>query len=342
MYVALVVPEAMRNKSEAPYTKLLLEAGFEVRYPRNPTFTRGLGGERETIAELQGVHAVLAGGGEHYTAAALAELPDLRVIARSGVGYDRVDVEAATRQGIAVCITPTANHEAVAEHALAMLLALAKNVVGNDRQTRAGGWRTTANRPIRGQTMGLVGLGRIGRSLAVRAKALGMHVIVHETRPDPAFVAQHGLELVSFPELLERSDCVSVHCPLNAETRGLFAKSTFARMKRGAYFLNTARGGLMVERDLCEALQSGQLAGAGLDVFEVEPTSADNPLFQLDNVVVSPHIASGDWLAMENMGIEAAQCMARLRHNDWPEGAVVNGELRAAWDWQRRGDGSSD
>ncbi|MBM3998994.1 MAG: lactate dehydrogenase [Planctomycetes bacterium] len=331
--VALIVPEAMQRKPDAPYTKILVEAGFEIRYPRNPTFPRGIGGEGETIHELQGIHAVLAGGGEHYTAEALSALPELRVIARSGVGYDRVDVDAATRQGIAVCITPTANHEAVAEHALALLLALAKNVVHNDQLVRSGGWRTTINRPLRGRTLGLVGLGRIGRSLAVRARALGMGVVTFETRPDTPFVERHQIEVVSFERLLDVSDVVSVHCPLCDETRGLFDAKAFARMKHGSLFLNTARGGVVVESDLLEALRSGHLGGAGLDVYQVEPTTADNPLFRLDNVVLSPHIASGDTLAMENMGIEAARCMARLLHNDWPEGAVVNDELRDTWQW---------
>lgn len=341
MEIALIVPEAMQHKPEAPYTRILREAGFEVRYPRNPTFTRGLGGEAEAIEELQGARAVMAGGGEPYSEAVLAALPDLRVIARTGVGYDRIDVPAATRRGIAVTITPTANHEAVAEHALALLLALAKNIVNNDQKTRVGGWRTELNRPIRGQTLGLVGLGRIGRSVALRVLALGMHVLAYETRPDMTFVARHGIELVDFDTLLARSDVVSVHCPLNAETRGLFRRETFAKMKRGAYFLNTARGGLVVERDLVEALQEGQLGGAGLDVFETEPTNAENPIFGLPNVVVSPHIASGDYLAMENMGVEAAQCIARLRRGEWPSGAVVNDELRDGWTWDRARSASS-
>lgn len=332
----LIVPEAMREQSTAPYTRLLLDAGLEVCYPANPQLARGLGGEAETIAELAGVQAVLAGGGEPYTERVFAQLPDLRVVARAGVGYDKIDVAAATRHGVVVTITPTANHEAVAEHALALLFAVAKNIVTNDHRTRQGGWRANLGRPIRGQTLGLVGLGRIGRSVARRALALGMTVIAYDVQPPSQFAREHNIRLVSFEELLAQSDVVSLHCPLTEQTRGLFSRDVFRKMKRGALFLNTARGGLVVERDLVEALTDGTLGGAGLDVFEVEPATADNPLFQLDNVVVSPHVASADTRAMDDMGIEAAQCIVRLFKNDWPEEAVVNRELCGKWRWESK------
>jgi phosphoglycerate dehydrogenase-like enzyme len=326
----------MRDKLDAPYARVLLDAGFEVRYPKNPVFTLGAGGEQETIQELQGISAVLAGGGESYSAKALAALPILRVIARSGVGYDRVDVPAATKNDILLTITPTANHEAVAEHALALLFAITKTIVVNDRLTRQGQWRAGLHVPIRGQTLGIVGLGRIGRSLAVRAKALGMKLLVAETMPDHSFVQKHEIELVSLDELIRRSDFVSVHCPLNADTKCLFNRDAFAKMKRGAYFINTARGGLVVEKDLHEALTTGQLAGAGLDVFEIEPTRGDNPLFKLDNVVVSPHVSSSDTLAYVSMGVEAARCIVSLYRGDWPDGAVVNSQLRDKWSWEKK------
>jgi phosphoglycerate dehydrogenase-like enzyme len=331
----MVVPEAMRDKPDAPYTRLLLDAGFQVVYPRNPQLARGLGGESETIAELAGIQAVLAGGGEPYTERVFAALPELRVVARAGVGYDRVDVQAATRHGVVVTITPTANHEAVAEHTLALLLALAKNIVANDRRTREGGWRSELARPLRGQTLGLVGLGRIGRSVALRAMAMGMRVIAFDVNPPHSFVAEHPIRLVSFEELLEQADIVSLHCPLTPQTQRLFHRDVFRRMKPGALFINTARGGLVVERDLVEALIEGTLGGAGLDVFEIEPPAPDNPLFALPNVVVSPHVASADTRAMIDMGVEAARCIVQLSRNEWPSDAVVNNELKTHWRWER-------
>jgi D-3-phosphoglycerate dehydrogenase/(S)-sulfolactate dehydrogenase len=331
MPVALITPELMRHKP-APYVDILRAGGFEVRYSKDPFFTRGLGSEQQTIDEYRGVSAAIAGG-EHITPGVLAALPELRVVARAGVGFDRVDVPACTRHGVVVTITPTANHEAVAEHALALIFAFAKRIVVGDKATRAGQWPRDLLRPIRGQTLGLLGLGRIGRSTAVRAKLLGMNVIATEKYPNESFVRANAIELVDFDTLLARSDYLSVHCPLNDETRGLLNRQAFAKMKPGSVLVNTSRGGTVVEADLVAALRSGHLGGAALDVFEQEPPARDNPLFAIDNVVLSPHIAGTDTRSMEDMGIECAQCIVKLHRGEWPEGAVVNEELRGRWRW---------
>lgn len=331
MPTVMITPEAMREVP-APYVEVLEAAGFTVRYPENPQFARGGLPLEETVAQLQGVHATLASG-ERYDAELLSRLPELRVIARVGVGYDQVDVAAATQRGIAVTITPTANHEAVAELALGLLFGVTKRLVANDALVRAGKWSRESLIPIRGKTIGIVGLGRIGRSMAVRCQALGMRVLVYELYPDPAFVQQHGLTLVDFPELLASSDFVSVHCPLNDQTRGMFNRDAFAQMKDDAIFINTARGGLVVERDLVAALEQGTLGGAGLDVFEVEPPPAGHPLFQRPDVVLSPHLAGCDEKSLTDMGVEAAQCIVKLHRGEWPEGAVVNQQLQSSWNW---------
>jgi phosphoglycerate dehydrogenase-like enzyme len=311
---------------------LLEEAGFTITYPEDPAFTRGLCGAAETVRVLRPAAAVIAGG-EYFTAEVLAGLPQLRVIARAGVGYDRVDIPAATARTIAVTITPTANHEGVAEQAFALIFALAKGVVVNDSRTRAGEWSHGMTAPIRGKTLGLFGLGRIGRSTAIRGRAMGMTVIATETHPELTFVRQHGIELVDFDALLARSDYLSLHCPHNAQTDQMFNRDVFAKMKRRSVLINTARGRLVVEADLIAALQQGHLAGAGLDVFENEPATADNPLFALNNVVLSPHIAGADKLSQENMAIEAAECIVKLSRGEWPAGAVVNDDLRDGWTW---------
>jgi len=331
MPTVLITPESMRDQP-APYVDSLSRAGFEVRYPENPELSRGLTTDEETIAELEGVAAVLAGG-ELFNRRVMTALPELRVIARVGVGYDRVDVAAATERGIVVTITPTANHEAVAEQTLALLFAVAKRLVVNDQATRAGHWRRTLTRPVRGQTLGILGLGRIGRSMALRGLGVGMKVLATETYPDEEFVAKHGIELVNLETLLASSDYLSIHCPLNDETRGMFNAELFAKMKPNSVLLNTSRGPLVVEADLLRALEEGPLGAAGLDVFEQEPTSPENPLFKLDNVVVSPHIAGTDSRSMEDMGIEAAGCITTLQNGKWPTGAVVNDELRENWKW---------
>lgn len=333
MPIAMITPTAMWRQIEAPYTRLLQEAGFEVRFPEDSTFTRGRDAA-ETIRVLRGVSGLVAGG-EFLTEEVIAGLPELRVIARAGVGYDRVDVAAATRHGVLLTITPTANHEAVAEQAMGLLLAVSRNVALHDRMMRSGQWQVPVNRPLRGATLGLVGLGRIGRSTAVRAKAFRMQLIACDPYADPRFVSEHGIELVDFDTLLARSDVVSIHAPLNDETRGRFNRATFAKMKPGSILINTARGGLVVEADLVEALKSGHLAGAGLDVFEVEPVAPDNPLLKLDNVVMTPHRSSEETRAMVDMGVEAARCIVELYAGRWPEGCVVNHQLRDQWCWDQ-------
>ncbi len=333
MPVVLITPEEM-IRNPGPESQILKDAGFEIHYPADPTFTRGLGTEEETIRVLSGASAVIAGG-EYVTPKVFAALPELRVVARSGVGYDRVDIPAATRHGVVVTITPTANHAAVAEHTLALLFGVARSVALNDRILRTGQWSRRVLQPVRGKTIGLVGLGRIGRSTALRCAALGMKVIAHELFPDPQFVRTHGIELVDFPTLLRRSDIVSLHCPLTEETQGLMNAAAFAQMKRGSTFINTARGGLVVEADLIAALQSGHLGGAGLDVFEKEPPDPKNPLFTMDNVVVSPHLGGGDTQSVADMGAEAAQCVVLLYRGQWPNGAVVNSSLKEGWRWTR-------
>ncbi len=329
----MIFPEAY-YKTDAPYVQMFQDAGFEIRYPEDSTFTRGLHSEEETIEVIAGVDATVAGG-EYYTPKVIESLPQLKVIARAGVGFDRVDVESATSHQVAVTVTPTSNHESVAELTLALLFAVTKRIVVNDRAVRGGAWPTDLLMPIRGQTFGILGLGRIGRSTAVRARALGMDVLACENFPQQDFVQEQGIELVDFEQLLQRSDIVSIHCPLNDETRGMMNRDAFALMKDRAILLNTARGGVVAEADLVEALQEGIIHAAGLDVFEVEPTSAENPLFELDNVVVSPHKAGTDEKSSEGMGVEAADCIIKLSRGEWPEGAVVNDQLREGWSWQR-------
>ena len=329
--VVLIDPEHMIDQREARYVKVLEEAGFEVIYPDDPTFSRGKS-EEETIAQLQKCNAVLAGG-PIITESVMAACPELRVVARSGVGYDRVDIPGATKHNVAVCITPNANHESVAEHALMLMFGVAKGVLQNDEHSRAGRWPQSETLPIRGTTLGIIGLGRIGRSLAVGAVAMGMKVIAYELYPNNDFIAQHGIELVDQDDLLSRSDYVSVHCPVTEQTKGLINADFLGKMKPGSVLINTARGALQVETDLYDALTSGHLYGAGLDVYEQEPPSADNPLFTLPNVVFSPHIGSGDHLSRLMMGVEAAECIASLRHGNWPEGAVVNNEIKDGWRW---------
>jgi D-3-phosphoglycerate dehydrogenase/(S)-sulfolactate dehydrogenase len=244
------------------------------------------------------------------------------------VGYDSVDVPSATAHGVAVTITPGTNHDAVAEHAFALLLALAKDVVHQHQQTIQGGWSRQPTVPVRGQTLGIVGLGRIGKAMALRALAFGMKVLATEKLPDEDFIRRHGIELVPLEELLRRSDFVSLHAPYTPETHHLIRAETLRLMKPTAFLINTARGGLVCERDLLEALQTGQLRGAGLDVFEKEPPG-DNPLFRLPNVIVTPHMAGVDTQSLREMAEMAARTIVGILRGEWFEdGRIVNPEVR--------------
>ena len=250
------------NDANGPAIRLLEGRGFDVRVVDDVLFGQGNRSDEEEIECLKGANATVAWG-ERYPAGVIEALPDLRVIARMGVGFDKVDLKSASERGVVVTVTPNANHEAVAEHALAFIMSLAKLIVTGNKRMREGEWPSGPGKPLRGTTLGIVGLGRIGRSLAVRAVAMRMRVIATELYPDREFVAEHGIELVDLDTLLGSSDYVSLHCPLNDETRGFINKTTLESMNPNGVLINTARGGLVVEDDLHDALKSGRSPGRG-------------------------------------------------------------------------------
>jgi phosphoglycerate dehydrogenase-like enzyme len=329
MPTVLIGPGPLRNQP-GPFREILTAAGFRcIDPPGEHTLS-----EREVRAALPQADAFIAGG-ELVTAELIALAPRLRVIARTGVGYDAVDVAAATARQIPVVITPGTNQESVAEQAFALMLALSRNVVNNCVSIRSGGWDRTMVQPLRSKTLGLVGLGRIGRAMATRALAFGMTVVAFDPiAADADFEARHGIRRLSLDELLGSADVVSLHLPLTDETRGLINRATLARMRPGSYLINTARGGLVVEADLAESLTSGHLAGAGLDVLNAEPPEPGNPLLGLPNVVLSPHMGGLDVKSMADMAALAARCVVSLHEGKWPPAeCVVNDELEAGWTW---------
>jgi phosphoglycerate dehydrogenase-like enzyme len=323
----LIMPTPLRHRP-GRYREILGDAGFA---PIDPPGTGKLN-EKDLAAALPESDALLAWG-TPITSQMMAKAPRLRAIARAGSGHDAVDIAAATARRIAVSVTPGANSESVAEQVFALLLALRRDVIGNDRSVRAGGWDRRPVRPLRGTTLGIVGLGRCGRALARRALAFGMRVGAFSRHTGEGDYARNGIVRLTLEDLLAESDVVSIHLPLTAETRGLFDRRAFARMRVGALLINTARGGLVVEEDLIESLTSGHLGGAGLDVLNSEPSRPDNPLLSLPNVVLSPHIAGVDTAALDVMAEQAARCVVELYRGGWPEGFVLNEELRPGWRW---------
>jgi D-3-phosphoglycerate dehydrogenase len=313
-------------RREAPYLRRLEQTGLEVvrRIGKQGKLT-----EAELIEALPGAFATLAGS-EPYTERVFQQAPDLRVIARWGVGFDAIDVAAATRHGVAVCTAVGANHEAVADYAVALMCALQRGVVANHRLITGGQWRTEFRPAIWRATVGIIGLGRIGQAVARRCRGFEMAILAHEPRPDHAFVRAHGIELVSLEELLRRADLVTLHCPATPETRHLLNRDRLALMKPTAHLVNTARGALVDETALYEALKTGRLAGAGLDVFAQEPLAA-SPLVGLDNVVLSPHVAGVDETSEAAMANRAIDAILAIRRGDPPaRDRLVNPEALQA------------
>jgi phosphoglycerate dehydrogenase-like enzyme len=323
----LIGPFLLRNQP-GRFRQILADGGFDVVDPEGDFALTS----SQLAPYLAGIDALMAGG-ERMGAAQFAAAPKLRVIARTGVGYDLIDLAVASARRVAVTITPGTNEESVAEHTLALLLALARRIVSNDRTIHAGGWDRALVVPVRGLSLGLVGLGRIGRAVATRARAFGMRVLAFDVVLDDAFARQHGIERLGLDELLASSDVVSLHVPLTDSTRGMVNQDFLARMRPGSYLVNTARGGLVVEADLAAALSCGHVAGAGLDVLNHEPVESGNPLLGLPNVILSPHIAGTDTQSMREMAELAANSIVELYQNRWPAECVVNSELRDSWRW---------
>src|SRR4051812_34722006 len=227
-----------------------------------------------------------------------AELMDsalrLRAVGRAGVGVDNIDVAAATARGIVVMNAPDGNTITTAEHTIALLVSLARRVPQANGSLRAGRWerKRFIGVELQGKTLGIVGLGRIGRTVAVRARAFGMNVVAYDPFVAPEQARDLELEIAPLDEVFARADFLTVHTPLTAETRGIVGAQAFSKMKRGVRVINCARGGLVDERALLAAIKEGIVAGAALDVFEQEPPPADNPLLALDEVITTPHLGA--------------------------------------------------
>jgi D-3-phosphoglycerate dehydrogenase len=283
--------------------------------------------EAELAAALPDVVATIAGT-EPYTERVLAAAPRLKVVARSGVGYDAIDVAAATRHGVAIAMGFGANHNAVADFAFSLMAALASRLIPYHALVAEGRWQRSAHRPLWHATAGLIGLGRIGKALARRCRGFEMRVLAYELMPDAGFAGQHGVELVDLETLFAESDFVSVHAPHTPETDKIVSRERIALMKPTAFLVNTARGGLVDEAALAEALREGRIAGAGLDVFEVEPLPPDSPLRGLPNVVLTPHCAGSNIDAIAAMAERVVENVrALLEGRDPGADYVLNPEV---------------
>ena len=262
------------------------------------------------------------------TAAAIDSAPKLKIVSRHGVGYDNVDMAALDRRRIPLTLVGNVNALSVAEHTLFMMLSLAKRSIAYDRATRNGDWKlrdTFGATELAGKTLLLLGFGRIGREVARRAQAFGMTVLSYDPYVrDAALFAARVQPVAKLPEAIPQADFISVHLPMTAETKGIIGAQQFAAMKKTAIVISTARGGLVDEAALAEALKSGQIRAAGLDVFVEEPPAPNDPLLKLDNLLLSPHIAGlTEECAMRMAEVSARNALAGLDGKVDPE-LVVN------------------
>lgn len=270
------------------------------------------------------VDAVIAGT-EPITPRVLAAAPRLRIVARRGVGTDSVDLASATARSVVVTVTAGALTETVADHAWALLLAVARQIPRFDRAVKAGGWERLPSLDVSGSTLGIVGFGAIGRAVARRATGFGMRVLAYDAFPDPAAAKTLGVALCDLEALLATSDFVSLHVPLTPGTRGLIGEAALRRMKPTAVLINTSRGGVVDEGALLRALQEGRIAGAGLDVFEGEPHP--NPrLVELETVAATPHVASYTKDTLARMDRSCAEAVLAVLAGERPA-HVANPEV---------------
>ena len=282
---------------------LLAASGYEIVRARGPL-------DEVALLSLIGAHGPFDGllnGDDRVTARVIdAAGPRLKVIAKYGIGLDSIDVAYATQRRLPVLFTPGVNHTTVAEHALGLMIALAKDFLGNATALKNGRWVRRTGHELMGKTLGILGLGRIGQEVVCRAAAFGMRCVAYSPRWPEDFALAHGVtRATDVGEVLRCSEVVSLHLPLTAETRSLIDARALAAMKPGSYLINTARGGLIVEEDVAAACRSGQLAGYAADVLDEEPIRADHPFLGIESILLTPHIGSRTFESVERQAVRA-------------------------------------
>jgi D-3-phosphoglycerate dehydrogenase / 2-oxoglutarate reductase len=323
-------PVVLIAEELSPATVEALGPDFEIRHAN--------GADRaELLPAIADVDAVLIRSATKVDAEALAAAKKLKVVARAGVGLDNVDVKAATQAGVMVVNAPTSNIVSAAELAVALLLAAARNVPAADQSLKNGEWKRSKYSGVElfEKTVGIVGLGKIGVLVAQRLAAFGMNVIAYDPYVQAGRAAQMGVRLASLDELLSVSDFISVHLPKTPETAGLIGKEALAKTKPGVIIVNAARGGLVDEEALADAVRSGHVRAAGIDVFATEPTT-DSPLFDLPQVVVTPHLGASTGEAQDRAGTDVAESVKLALAGEFVPDAVnvgggVVGEEVAPW-----------
>jgi len=297
-YVVLVTDKVSGGALEA----LTSDARFEVVQiddSKDPSF----------MEALKKAHGLIVRSATKVKADMLDAAPELRVVGRAGVGVDNIDLDAATARGVAVANAPAGNTVATAELTMALILAMVRSVAEADASVRKGEWARSRFKgaELRGRTLGLIGAGRIGGTVAKRCRAFGMDVVAYDPYLTDERASELGAQRAEVDEVIERADIISLHVPLTEQTQGLISKDAIARMKKGSYVVNVSRGGVVDEAALADALKSGHLAGAALDVYENEPLEADSPLRDAPNLILTPHLGASTAEAQELVAYEIAE-----------------------------------
>jgi len=297
------------------------DAGWEVRVstadpPLSP---------EDFLADSAGITAIMANGSDIISREVIESSNNsLKVISRTGVGFDKVDILAAKEHSIVVTTTPGANGETVADFTFGLILACSRQIPQLNKSLKNAEWNSLKGNDVFGKTIGIAGLGRIGQSVARRAAAFSMEILGYDPYIDATSMAMLGIRKVTFDVLLSTSDFVTLHMPANQETTGMINRETLAIMKNSAFLINTARGALVDEKALLDALRARMIAGAGLDVFIDEPQT-QSPLFELENAIVSPHVAGNTKESMSRMAEAAVDNVLAVSSGEWPRDIVVNG-----------------
>lgn len=301
-----------------PERKVLSEIGAEL-------IVAETGAEDELVSLAPQADGILTCW-EQTTTAVVRAAERCQVIGRCGIGLDNIDVETATELGIVVTNVPAYCIDEVSDHTMALLLACARKISLFDREVKRGNWVRDVGPPvyrIRGKTLGIIGFGKIGKAVVPKAKAFGLDVIVYSPSLSPGVAKSCDVQKVELPELLTRSDFITVHAPLNAKTESLLGEEQFRQMKETAYVINTSRGGIIDTAALNRAVKEGWIAGAGLDVLAEEPPAPAEPLIGLDNCVITPHAAFASEESTYDLEVSAARAVADVLIGKMPE-SVVN------------------
>ncbi|SEJ29519.1 D-3-phosphoglycerate dehydrogenase [Propionispira arboris] len=308
-----------RARSRAPeMIKLLEDQGYElVMNPFDRTMT-----ENELIEKIQGASAMVAGSDKVTEKVLKAGMPSLKVVAKQGVGYNSINVEAAKKFGIAVTITPGANSCAVADLTMGLILSSARNIPAMDRAIRRGEWYRHTGCELGGKILGIVGMGHIGGEVAKRAYAFGMKIIAYDVYPQQDFIDKYSVCYVGIDELFKKADFISLHAPAIASTIGMVNADRLKTMKPTAFLINAARGELVVEQDLCDALQNHVIAGAALDVYTQEPPEK-SALMDQANITFTAHAGAYTHEAIIGAGIMAGEEIIRVLSGEKPKFNVV-------------------